>query len=100
MKRCCFRKKQVWAIKRKISVDLIGRHLVIASDTVFATGIHQASRAENVGLQKHFRIFNRAVDVTFGGKVHDRIGVLLLKEFVNGFAIANIHLTKAKVRIL
>ena len=73
---------------------------MIASDSVFAARIHQASCTENVGLQKHFRIFNRAIDVAFGGKIHDRIGVLLLKKVINGLAIANINLTKAKIRIL
>ena len=38
--------------------------------------------------------------MAFGGKVHDRIGVLLLKKVINGLAIANINLTKAKIRIL
>ena len=57
MYRCILGKEEVRAVKRKVSVNLIGRNLMIAGDAVFVTSIEKNLCSEYVCLEENLRIF-------------------------------------------
>ena len=42
--------------------------------------MQKIERADDVGLDEFAGAVDRAVDVAFGGEVHDRIGLVLIEE--------------------
>ena len=72
---------------------------MVTFDAVLAAGIHHHCGTLDVGIQEDLRILNGAVYVALGSEVHHDIRVLLLKELVNGFAVADVDLTETEVRI-
>ena len=63
---------------------------MITGYTVLSASVHQHLCSENIGLQKYFRILYAAVNVGLRSEVHNDVGVLLLKESINSFPIANV----------
>ena len=55
-----------------------------------AGGVKEALRAEDIGLQEELRIFDAAVHVALGGKVHHHVEAVFGKEAVDEFAVANV----------
>lgn len=69
-------------------------------NAVFFCGIEQSRCAKNVGFYEDFRIFDRAVDVAFGGEVHDDIGTFLFKQIENEVTIGDVAFDKLVVRLV
>ena len=69
---------------------------MIAADAVLAAGVHQDGGADDVGLEEDGGVLDAAVHMAFGRKVHDDIGLLLLKNAVNGLAVADVGLAEAE----
>ena len=59
----------------------------------------QHIRAERVGMNKRIRVQNRAVDVRFGGEIHDRIDIVALDRLAHGGCIADIAAHKRKAGV-
>ncbi len=57
------REEKIRPVERQIAINLIRRDLVIAVDAVFAAGIQQHARADDIRLQEYLRILYRAVDM-------------------------------------
>ena len=100
MQRRLLRKKEVGPVERQIAVHFIRRDLMITPDAVLAAGVHQYGRADDVGLQKDARILDGAVDVALRREVDDDVGMLLLEEFVDRLAIADVRLHEAEVGVI
>ena len=72
---------------------------MVTFDAVLAAGIHHHCGTLDVSIQEYLRILNGAVYMALCREVHHDIRVLLLKELVNGFAIADVDLAETEVRI-
>ena len=92
-----FGEEEVGAVQGQVAVDFVGGDLVIAADAVLAAGVHQDGGADDVGLEEDGGILDAAVYMAFGRKVYDDVGLLLLKNAVNGLAVADVGFTKAEV---
>src|SRR5699024_8711758 len=97
MQRGRLREEEIGPAEGQIAVDLVRGDLVIALDAIFAAGVHERRRAENVGLQEDARILNGTIDVALGRKVDDDIGVLLFKETEYPLSVADIQLDEAEI---
>lgn len=95
-----FRKEQVRTVERQIAVDFIGRNLMIAVNAVFAAGIEQHTRADDIRLQENLRILNRAVDMRLRCEIDDNIRLLLLKNAINRLAVRDIRTDELEVLLL
>ena len=100
MDRRLLGKEQVGPVQGQVAVHLVGGHLMIALDAVFAAGVHHGGGADDVGLQKHTGVLDGAVHMALGGEVHHHVGVLLLKQLVNGLPVADIRLHEAEVGVV
>ena len=100
MNRSFFRKEQVGTIKRQVTVDFVRAYLMVALDAVFAAGIHQNRRPHDVRFKEKLRIFDRTIDVRFGRKVDNHVGMFFFKQFVNCFTIADVNLAETEVGIV
>ena len=100
MNRSFFRKEQVGTIKRQVTVNFVRAYLMVALDAVFAAGIHQNRRPHDVSFKEKLRIFDRTIDVRFGRKVDDHVGMFFFKQFVNCFTIADVNLAETEVGIV
>lgn len=100
MNRRLLGKEQVGAVKRQVAVDLVSGHLMVARDAVFAAGIHERGRAHDVGLQEDARVLDGAVYVALRREIDNDVWVLLLKEAVDGLAVADVRLDKAEIRVI
>lgn len=68
--------------------------LVATHHPCSACGIKQILRTKDIGIEEELRVFNTAVYVTFGCKVHHYIKAVFGKEAVKQPAVANITLYK------
>ena len=91
--------QQVRPVERQVAVDLVGRDLMEADIPVFAAGVHEHGRADDVRLQKQRRVGDRAIHMALGREVHDHVGVLLGKEAVDRLTVADVRLDKAEIRL-
>ena len=73
---------------------------MITLDAVLAAGVHHHCGTLDVGVQEDLRVLDGAVYVALCREVHHDVRVLLLKELVDGFAIADVDLAEAEVRVL
>ncbi|MCY1293770.1 hypothetical protein D9M70_430380 [compost metagenome] len=105
--RSGFGKLRVCRTKR--SEDLIGRNvekaeiflpLVLQCVPVVACCFQQRESADDIGLHELRWAMDRAVDMAFGGKMHDCARFMLLNQSVNRFTITNIHSCKDVARIV
>jgi hypothetical protein len=92
--------EEIWAIKRKISVNLVGGNLMIALDAVLTTSIHHNCGTHDVGVKEYSGVLYRAVNVALSREVNHDIGVLLLKYLVYRFSVGNINLAETEVRVI
>ena len=100
MDRRFFRKEQVGAIKRQVAIDFVRTYLMVALDAVFAAGVHQNRRPHDVRFKEKLRIFDRTIDVRFGRKVDDHVGMFFFKKFVDCFTVADVNLAETEVGIV
>ena len=75
--------KEIWPVKWKISINFIGRYLMISRDSVGSAGIHHNSSSLNIGIKENFWIFDGTVNVRLGSKVNNDIRVLRFKNFID-----------------
>ena len=92
--------EQVGTVQRQVAVNLIGRYLMIAPDTVFTAGVHENLRTQNVGAQKNAGVLDGAVHVAFGGEVDDDVRLFLLEQLVYSLTVADVGLDETEVRII
>ena len=100
MNRSFFSKEQVGTIKRQVAVNFVRAYLMVALDAVFAAGIHQNRCPHDVRFKENLRIFDRTIDVRFGRKVDNHVGMFFFKQFVNCFTIADVNLAETEVGIV
>ena len=100
MNRSLLSEEQVRTIQRQVTVNLIGRNLMITLNTVLAASIHQHRSADNIGLKEDARIFNRTVNMRLCRKVDHDVRMFFFKQFIHSFTVTNISLHKAEVRII
>ena len=100
MQRRLLRKEEVGSVERQIAVHLVRRDLMIAPDAVLAAGIHQNGRADDVGLKEDTRVLDGAVDMALRREVDDDVGLLLLEEFTDRLAVADVRLHEAEVGVV
>ena len=100
MNRSLLSKEQVRTIQRQVAINLIGRNLMITLDTVLAASIHQNTGTDDIGLEKDTRIFDRTVNMRLCRKVNHNIRMFFFKQFVHCFAVADICLHKAEIRVV
>ena len=89
--------QQLRPVERQIAVDLVGRDLMEADVSVFAAGVHEHGRADDVRLQKQRRVGDRAIHMALGREVDDHVGALLGKEGVDRLTVADVHFGKAEI---
>ena len=100
MNRGFFGKEQVRTIQRKVTINLVGRNLMITLDTVLAAGIHQNRSTDDIGLKENARIFNRTVNMRFCRKVDHNIRMFFLEQLIDCFAVADVCFHKAEIRVI
>ena len=99
MQRRLLGEQQVRPVERQVAVHLIGRDLVKAHVAVFAAGVHEHGRTDDVRLQEDRRIGDRAVDMALGREIHDHVGPLFFKQAIDRLPVADVHFGKAEVRL-
>ena len=65
---------------------------------IVAGGLQQAEGAHHIGAGEAHRIFDGAIDVTFGGKVNDAVDVLLFEQTAHGGVVADVEAGELIVR--
>ena len=73
---------------------------MVTGVAVATAGIHEHRGADDVGIEEDGGVFNAAVDMAFGSKVDDSIGVLFFKEAVNPVTVTDVQLDKTEVGIV
>ena len=97
---CLLGKEQVGTIQRQVTVHLVGGHLMVTLDAILPAGVQHDLRTQNVGLQEDLRVLDGAIHMTFGGKVHHHVGMLLLKQVVDGLAVTDVRLHETEVGLV
>ena len=98
--RCLLCKEQIRAVQRQVAVHLIGGNLMIAGNAVFPAGVHQHSRTLDVGIQKNFRILNRAVHMAFRREVYYHIRMFLFEQTVHRLPVCDAVFYKTEIFLL
>ena len=98
MERRLLREEQVRPVQRQIPIHLIRRHLMIPLDAILPARIHQDCCANDIRLEKNLRICDRAIHMRLRREIHDHIRMLLFKEPIDCFPVADIHLYEAEIR--
>ena len=99
MDRRLFREQQVRPVQRQVAVNLVRAHLVIPGNAVFPAGIHQVSRAHDIGPQENIRILNAAVHMAFRREVDHRVRLFLLKQGENSLPVTDVGFAEPEIRI-
>ena len=92
--------EQVRPVQGQVAVDLIGGHLVIALNAVLPAGVHHHGGAQDVGLEEYLRVLDGAVHMALRREVDHHVGVLLLKELVDGLPVTDVGFTEAEIGVL
>ncbi|CAM5367949.1 hypothetical protein RLIN73S_00790 [Rhodanobacter lindaniclasticus] len=96
------------ALGAQRAVHLVGRHVQEAeafaggafeAAPVVARAFEQAQGADHVGLHELGRAVDRAVDVRFGGEIHDGIGLVFGQQLRHQRAVADVALYENVTRI-
>jgi hypothetical protein len=87
------------AARTQATVDLVGGNLKKLKTVtrrsgegvvIRVGGLEQRIGADNIGIDKRARSLDRAVDVAFGGKVHDPVGRKFGEMPLQGGRVANV----------
>ena len=100
MNRSLLSKEQVRTIQRQVTVNFIGRNLVITLDAVLAASIHQHTGTDDICLEEDARIFDRTVNMRFCRKVDHDVRMFFFKQLIHSLAVADISLHKTEIRII
>ena len=73
---------------------------MITLDAILAASIHQHTGTDDVGLKKDARIFDRTVNMRFCCKVDYDVRMFFFKQLIHCFAVANVGLYEAKIRVV
>ena len=92
--------EQVRTIQRQITINLIGRNLMVTLNTILTASIHQHAGADDIGLEEDARIFDGTVNMRFCRKVDHDVRMLFFKQLIHSFAVADVGLHEAEVRII
>ena len=92
--------EQIRTIQRQVTVNFIGRNLMITLDTVLAASIHQHTGTDDISLEEDTRIFDGTVNMRFCRKVDHDVRMFFFKQFIHCFAVADICLHKAEIRVI
>ena len=98
--RCLLGEEQVGTVQRQVAVNLVGRDLMVALDTVLTASVHQRCGTHNIRLEEDARVFDGTVNMAFCGKVHHNVRMLFFKQLIYSFAVADIGLHKAEIRVI
>ena len=60
-------------------------------------GVQHCERSEDICLNKYARILDGTVYMALGGKMHNAVNIILLKDFADCFRIADISFYKCIV---
>ena len=100
MNRSFLGEEQIRTIQRQVAVNLIGRNLMITLDAIFTTSVHQHTGADNICLEEDARVFDGTVNMRFCRKVNHDVRMFFFKQFIHCFAVADIGLHKAEIRVI
>ena len=51
--------------------------------------LQQCEGADDIGLNEFAGPIDRSIDMALGGEIHHRVGLILLEQFTEAFAVAN-----------
>ena len=68
--------------------------------TMLAASVHQHTGTNDIGLEEDARIFDGAVNVGLCRKVDHDVRMLFFKQLIHSFAVANVGLHKAEIRVV
>ena len=100
MQRGLLREEQVRPVQGKISVHLVGGHLVVPLHLILPADVQQHLRAHHIGLQKYPGILDGAVHMTLGGEVHHHIRAQAGEGLLHGGAVRDVRLDKSELWII
>ena len=86
-------KEQVRAIQRKVSVNLIGRYLMISLYAEFSGSIQQYTGSHYVGLNKDARILNGTVYMVSAAKLTTTSNFSFFKQIHDESFVCDITFT-------
>ena len=100
MDRSLLSEEQVRTIQRQVTINLIGGNLMVTLDAVLAACVHQHTGTDDVGLEEDARIFDGAINMRFCRKVNHDVRMFFFKQFIHSFAVADICLYEAEIRVI
>ena len=100
MDRSILGEEQVRTIQRQVTINLIGRNLMITLNTVLAASVHQHTGTDDIGLEEDAWIFDGTVNMRFCRKVHYDIRMFFFKQLVHCFTVTDVSLHEAEIRIV
>ena len=100
VERCLICEEEIRAVKRKVSVDLIGGNLMVTLDPVSTARVKQRCGSHYVCPDKTLRIYNGTVYMALRCEVYDDIRFLFLEEVEYEFAVCDITLYELVVRLV
>ena len=100
MDRSILGEEQVRTIQRQVTVNFIGRNLMITLNAVLAASVHQHTGTDDIGLEEDAWIFDGTVNMRFCRKVHYDIRMFFFKQLVHCFTVTDVSLHEAEIRIV
>ena len=100
VERCLLCEEEIRAVKRKVSVNLIGGNLVVTLDSIGTACIEQCRCSHYVCADKALRIDNGTVNMALSREVYNDIWFLFFEEIEYEFAVCDIALYELVVRLV
>ena len=100
MERCLLCEEKIRAVKRKVSVNLIGGNLVVTLDSVSAACVKQRCSSHNICADKALRIYNGTVNMALRCEVYNDIRFLFFEEVEYEFTVCDVALYELVVRLV
>ena len=100
MDRSLLSEEQVRTIQRQVTINLIGRNLMITLNAILAASVHQYTGTDDVRLEEDAWIFDGTINMRFCRKVHHDVRMFFFKQFIHSFAVTYISLHEAEIRIV
>ena len=73
---------------------------MVTLDAVLAASVHQNTGTDDIGLEEDSRIFDRTVNMRLCRKVDHDVRMFFFKQFIHCFAVADISLHEAEIRVI
>ena len=100
VERCLLCEEEIRAVKRKVSVNLIGGNLVVTLDSVGAACVKQRCGSHNVCAYKALRIYNGTVYMALRCEVYNDIRFFFFEEVEYEFTVCDVALYELVVRLV